>query len=134
MNEKGTSIIGARLRIDNPDDNIFIGVSAKVSMVVAESDNTLLLPTEVVNTNTSGDFVYVIEDGVVQEKSVELGVSSDRQIEILKGLSEGDEVISDLSGDVKKGMKATGNLTDADDDNSSSSDGGQGSITVSTGN
>lgn len=106
-NEKGNPVIGAKVHIENPDDDIYIGVNAKVSMVTAEKKNVLCLPNEVVNTSSEGDFVYVIRDGVVKKQPVELGVTSDSKAEVISGLKEGDEVVSDVSGDITEGMKAT---------------------------
>ena len=105
-NEKGVSTIAARVKITNANGGIIIGVPAKVVISVAEEKNTLVLPNDVVNTNTKGDFVYVIENGTVLEKSVEIGITSDSKIQILKGLEKGDEVVSDTSGNVSEGMKA----------------------------
>lgn len=108
-NEKGNPVIGAKVHIENPDDDIYIGVNAKVSMITAEKKNVLCLPNEVVNTSSKGDFVYVLCDGVVKKQMVELGVTSDNKAEIISGLKEGDEVVSDVSGDIIEGMKATAN-------------------------
>lgn len=105
-NEKGNPVIGAKIRIDNPDEKIYVGVNAKVTMTVAEKKNVLCLPCEVVNTGTSGDFVYVIRDGVVRKQMVELGTSSSTKVEIREGLTEGDLVVSDTTGSVKEGMRA----------------------------
>jgi len=105
-NAKGNPVIGAEVHIDNPDDEIYIGVNAKVAMTVAEKKNALSLPNEVVNTSAEGDFVYVIEGGIVKKQTVDLGVASDNMVEIVSGLKEGDQVISDVSGDVEEGMQA----------------------------
>lgn len=107
-NKKGNSVIGAKVRIENPDDQVYIGVNAKVSMVAAEKKNVLCLPNEAVNTATDGDFVYIIEKGVVKKQKVELGVSSSDKTEIVKGLKEGTEVVTDTSFDIKEGMPAAG--------------------------
>lgn len=106
-NEKGNPVIGARVTIENPDEDIYIGVGAKVSMTVAEKKNVLYVPGEVINTSTDGDFVYVIRDGVVKKQAVELGVVSGSKAEIINGLKEGDEVVSDVNGNLKEGMKAS---------------------------
>ncbi len=112
-NDKGNSVIGARVHIDNPDDDIYIGVSAKVSMTSAEKKDVLCLPNEVVNTSTDGDFVYIIQNGTVKKQMVELGVASSSKVEIESGLKAGDQVIADVSGELKEGMKATGVLKDS---------------------
>ena len=105
-NAKGVPVIGARIHIENPDENICIGASAKIKMTVAEAKNVIVIPTEAVNASTDGDFVYVIENGIVKEKPVTLGISSSTQTEITEGLDEGDMVINDFNADITPGMKA----------------------------
>lgn len=106
-NAKGNPVIGAMVHINNPDENVCIGATAKITMTVAEADNVLTVPSEVINSSTDGEFVYVIENGVVKEKSVTLGTASTTKIEIKSGLKEGEQVVNDLNVDIKKGMKAT---------------------------
>lgn len=108
-NEKGTPVIGARIRIENPDENICIGATAKVNMTVAEAKNVVVVPTEAVNASTDGDFVYVIENGVVKEKPVQIGTASTTQVEVVEGLKEGDLVVNVLNVDIHPGMKAVAN-------------------------
>ena len=107
-NEKGNPVIGAEIHIDNPDENICIGVNAKVSITVAEKEKVLCIPSEVVNTSADGDFVYVIRNGIVEKQTIELGIASDSKVEVVKGLKKGDQVVSDTSDDIKEGMKAFG--------------------------
>lgn len=109
-NKKGNPVIGAKIHIDNPDDQIIIGVSGKATINVAEAKDVLCVSNEVVNTGTEGDFVYVIDNGVVKKKSVELGVASNNTVEVKAGLKAGDVVITDTSGDLKEGTKATANI------------------------
>lgn len=106
-NAKGNPVIGAEIHIDNPDENICIGATAKITMTVAEANDVLVVPTEVINTSSDGDFVYVIEDGVVRKKTVELGTASTTQIEVKSGLKKGEKVVNDLNVDITEGMKAT---------------------------
>ena len=51
-NEKGNPTIGAKIRIDNADDDIVIGVSGKVAITVDEKKNVVCLPNE------SGEHFY----------------------------------------------------------------------------
>lgn len=95
-NQAATSTaITATVHIDNPDDNIFLGVEAKVSIQAAEAKDVVILPTEAVNIGKDGSFCWVCEDGVLVKRSIETGVTSDDCIEITKGLKEGEEVIAD---------------------------------------
>lgn len=121
-NEKGNPVIGAEIHIDNPDENVCIGATAKISMTVAEANDVLVVPTEVINTSSDGDFVYVIKDGVVKKNPVELGTASTTSIEIKSGLKKGDKVVNDLNVDIKEGMKATA-VDKPDTDDSKAKDG-----------
>lgn len=106
-NLKGNPVIGAQIHIKNPDQNICIGATAKISMTVEQADDVLLVPTEAINTASDGDFVYVIEDGIVKKKTIELGTSSATKIEVKSGLKKGEQVVNDLNVNIKDGMRAT---------------------------
>ena len=105
QNEKGASLISADVRIKNPDDDIFFGVDAKVTIHAEEADDVVVLPAEVVNIGKTGSFCYVIENGVITKKDITTGISSDEYVEVLDGIQEGDEVIRDL-GSLEEGMQA----------------------------
>ena len=105
QNEKGASLISADIRIKNPDENIFLGVDAKVTIHAEEADNVVVLPSEVVNIGKEGSFCYVLENGVITKKDITTGISSDEYVEVLDGIKEGDEVIRDL-GSLEEGMQA----------------------------
>ena len=105
QNEKGASLIAADIRIMNPDEDVFIGVDAKVTIHAEEADNVVILPSEVVNIGKTGSFCYVLDNGVITKKDITTGISSDDYVEITEGLSEGDQVIRDL-GTLEEGMPA----------------------------
>ncbi|MCP1102431.1 HlyD family secretion protein [Aequitasia blattaphilus] len=109
-NEKGNAVIGAAIKIMDADENIFIGVPAKVSLTVAKEEKALYLPAEVINESKSGSFVYVIEENVVKKVNVETGINTGENIEIVKGLTKDAQVVHDTSGSVIEGMKATPHL------------------------
>ena len=104
QNEKGTPVISATVSIDNPDEDIFLGVDAKVKIYAASAKNVVTLPVEVVNIGKEGSFCYVIEDGLVTKRNIITGISSEDYVEITDGIKEGEEVIADL-GDYTEGME-----------------------------
>ena len=104
QNEKGTPVISATVSIDDPDDDIFLGVDAKVKIHAASAKNVVTLPVEVVNIGKDGSFCYVIEDGLVTKRDITTGISSEDYVEVIDGIKEGEEVISDL-GDYTEGME-----------------------------
>ena len=104
QNEKGTPVISATVSINDPEDDIFLGVDAKVKIHAASAKNVVTLPVEVVNIGKDGSFCYVIEDGLVTKRDITTGISSEDYVEVIDGIKEGEEVISDL-GDYTEGME-----------------------------
>ena len=104
QNEKGTPVISATVSINDPDDDIFLGVDAKVKIHAASAKNVVTLPVEVVNIGKDGSFCYVIEDGLVTKRDITTGISSEDYVEVIDGIKEGEEVISDL-GEYTEGME-----------------------------
>ena len=103
-NEKGTPVLGAQVHIDNPDQDIYLGVDAKVTIVGNEAKNAVLLPVELVNTGKTGSFCYVVEDGKVAKRTIETGIASDSYIEVKSGLKKGDVVITDSPDTLTEGL------------------------------
>lgn len=104
-NEKGTPVISATVSILNPDEDIFLGVDAKVKIHAESAEDVVTLPVEAVNIGKDGSFCYVLREGVITRQNVTTGLSSQDYVEIKEGLKEGDQVISDL-GSLEEGMQA----------------------------
>lgn len=87
--------IMATIHIDNPDENIFLGVDAKVEIQAAEAKGVVILPIEAVNIGKDGTFCWINKDGILTKRSITTGVTSDECAEITQGLDEGEIVIPD---------------------------------------
>ncbi|SDF21635.1 efflux RND transporter periplasmic adaptor subunit [Sporolituus thermophilus] len=68
-------------------------MTARVSILVGESKNTLLVPLMAVKENKGQRYVQVLRDGQPQNIPVTTGLTSDDKIEITSGLAEGDLVL-----------------------------------------
>lgn len=100
----GSTSIMVEVRLDNPDDNIYLGLDAKVKLTTASKTNVVMLPVEAVSADKEGEFVYLVTDGVVEKRYITLGISSDEYVEIVDGLTETDQVITMISSDIEEGM------------------------------
>ncbi len=71
------------------------GMSANIDFIVESKTNVLLLPLKAVEKKEKGAFVMV-QNGNGQkwlERNVVLGLSDEKNVEILSGLTESDEVV-----------------------------------------
>lgn len=104
-NSQGTPVVGAEIHIKNPDDNIFLGVEAKLIIHTASAENVITVPVEIVNADKQGEFCYVVENGVVTMRRIVTGISSDSMVEVKEGLKEGEQILYDVTGMITEGMK-----------------------------
>ncbi|MBR1931442.1 MAG: efflux RND transporter periplasmic adaptor subunit [Lachnospiraceae bacterium] len=102
-NQSGTPMVGAEVHIQNPDDNIILGLDAKLYIYTNHAEDILMVPVEAVNADRDGDFLYVVEDGVIVRKPIICGISSDNYVEIKEGITEEDEIVISALTDIEEG-------------------------------
>ena len=87
----GTSGLGfyTTVTIDDVDARVVPGMKASVRISGGDVENVLLVPT----TAVANGKVWVRKDGQEAEREVVTGRSEGKMIEVVKGLSDGDEVL-----------------------------------------
>lgn len=103
-NNSGAAVVGTEIKITNPDSDVILGVEAKVEISTAKEANAVIVPVSVVNVDMNGEFVYVVENSILVKKPVTTGISSDTYIQVLEGLSEGEQVVTDVTAVLQEGM------------------------------
>lgn len=107
-NDSGSPMVGVEVHLTEVDDNIILGMDAKVTVYTKKAENTLLIPVEVINADRDGDFLYVAENGVVVKKQIVCGISTDTYTEVLEGITEEDQIITgSYVGNLEEGMAVT---------------------------
>lgn len=69
------------------------GTSATAQLILAERDDVLVLPKRAVQRYGTRRYVHVLVDGVRVERDVEVGLETATEVEIVRGLDEGEEVV-----------------------------------------
>ena len=106
-NNNGAAVVGVDIGIEKPDENIFLGVEAKVVVHTAKAEGVTTIPMELVNSDRDGDFVYVEENGLVEKRRITVGISNESFCEVKEGLSVGDKVIMSMGQEFEEGMAVT---------------------------
>lgn len=85
-----------KVRVNLPDGaaTLYPGMFVKVGFVVGET-RRLLVPAEAVVRRSELTATYVVDEGTVALRQVRIGRRYDDSIEVLAGLSEGEEVATD---------------------------------------
>ena len=79
---------------DVPDERVKPGMSVSASIIYDVKSDTLIVPSGAVKTDASGPYVQVLSGGVPERKTVEVGLSNSANVEILKGLDAGENVVT----------------------------------------
>ena len=106
-NASGTPMVGVEIHLLEVDDQIILGMDAKITVYTQKAENALLIPVEAINADRDGDFLYVVENGVVVKKPVFCGISTDTYTEILEGITEADVIIQSAFTALEEGMAVT---------------------------
>lgn len=101
--DQNTRSIQIRATLLNNDRLLHPGMFAQVQAVSDKSRTVLTLPDTAISYNPYGDFVFVVESGTqgltVESRQVETGETRKGRVEIVKGLSLGERVVS--AGQIK---------------------------------
>jgi hypothetical protein len=79
--------------LEGNDPALRTGMSCKVEIIVAQYEDTVYVPVQSVLRIGTGHAVYVVKDGAIEERNVEIGLDNNRMVRIIRGLSEGELVL-----------------------------------------
>lgn len=103
-----TQLLNAVISFDENPEGLIAGFDIDADITTNSAENALTIPIEsLVYNNKNEPFVYTVENDVVQNTPVEIGLQSTTKVEILSGLASGDSVVLSPSEDVKDGITVT---------------------------
>lgn len=90
----GSSVtFGVEVTLEGDVSDLYTGMSSEMSIVIKESDSTLLVPIQAVK-NKGGKYSVSIKSGEeTKDVEVEIGIQNSSSVEIVSGLKEGDIVV-----------------------------------------
>lgn len=89
-----STVIIVKVRLDETDELVRTGCTAKARIFTAESRDVEVLPYEAIDVDNDGnEFVYVFNSGVCVKKEIDTGVEFSGGVEVTDGLGYGDYVI-----------------------------------------
>lgn len=93
--DQRTRTLQIRLSVPNDMRLLKAHMFATVNLVVGRRKEVLTIPSQSLQTESGGAFVFVeVNKGHYERRSVQTGVRSDKSIEIESGLAEGDRVVT----------------------------------------
>jgi membrane fusion protein, multidrug efflux system len=89
-----TRTLQLRAIAPNPSRKLIPGAFVKINIILGTNSKAILIPTEAIITEASGNKVFLVENGKAKSVKVTLGQRGDKQVEILEGLSLGDTLVT----------------------------------------
>jgi RND family efflux transporter MFP subunit len=80
--------------VDNKSESILPGMFVKADLVINSSENTIVIPKDVIISKGRAKYVFVVERGVADMRIITTGLESDKNVEILSGLETGESLVS----------------------------------------
>lgn len=85
------------IKLDTDAPDIFSNMSASASIITEIREDVITVPVSSVQTQNGQSSVRVMRNKQLVEVPVETGISSDTDIEVTSGLSEGDTVVTSVT-------------------------------------
>lgn len=89
-----TRTLELKAMVPNDEGLLIPGSFAEVTLMLHQTENALLVPTEALIPVMEGKKAYVSRNGIVEEIMVETGIRNDSMVHITSGLKAGDTVIT----------------------------------------
>jgi membrane fusion protein (multidrug efflux system) len=99
-----TRTIQVRAICPNSKGDIYPGAFAQVKIVLNDIADAVMIPTESLIPDISGQKVFVLKNGKTTYSRVETGIRTEDRIQITKGLNPGDTVLTTGIMQLKQGV------------------------------
>jgi membrane fusion protein, multidrug efflux system len=92
--DENTRTIHVRAYAENKDGRILPGSFTNIHIVLGHNDSALMIPTEAVIPQISGQVAYISKNGIVASSKIILGIRTDSTVEVVNGLKDSDTLIT----------------------------------------
>lgn len=92
----GGTVFEVEVALTDVGKDILLGMKGDADIEVSSRGAALTVPVEALFSEGGTDFVYVVDSGKLKKAEITVGATTDTEVEVLEGLTEGDVVA--LSG------------------------------------
>ena len=105
LNEE-TRTMHTEIDVENPDGTLVEGMYAETTLVLHQKDNALTVPAQAIRRANNHATLFVVDQSsAVVERPVTLGVENGERIEVLSGLSAGEQVVTPIPAGLQDGAR-----------------------------
>lgn len=85
------------VKVENPDEEIKRGYTAKCAIIIASDDSSIIVPYESLGSDNKGDYVYKFQNRRAEKQYVIIECELTDGAKIKSGLKDGDRIIKNIS-------------------------------------
>lgn len=89
-----TRSITLRASANNMGNKLLPGSFVKVKLELDKISNAMMIPTEAIIPQLKGQSIFVYTNGKVQSRDVELGLRTEKSVQITSGIAPGDTIVT----------------------------------------
>lgn len=82
-----------RIKVDGIPKDIDTGSRARFSLLLDKREDVIVVSRDLVRNFSGRKFVNILKNGIREERTVETGLQTDTEVEIVKGLEPGELII-----------------------------------------
>ncbi|MEM9832473.1 MAG: efflux RND transporter periplasmic adaptor subunit [Bacteroidota bacterium] len=112
MIDPATRTLKMRAISPNEHRRLLPGQFARISLTLNREDNALMVPTQAVIPELNGHKVFVAKQGTVEERKVQVGIRTNKDVEISSGISQKDTIVTSGILQIKPGSPVDITLTE----------------------
>ncbi|MEY2191506.1 efflux RND transporter periplasmic adaptor subunit [Neobacillus sp. BF23-41] len=106
--QNGTQAVQYPVTVKISGDTKTLKPGFQVIMEIETDKKTaMVLPLDALFDDGDKPYVYLVKDGKANKQNVKTGITSGKKIEILEGVSKGDQVIVNGPDNIKDGLEVT---------------------------
>lgn len=100
-----TRTLQIRAISENRGKLLYPGAFANIVLILNEIDDAIMVPTIAIIPVLNGQKVYKVVNGVVEESTIQTGIRTSEKVQIIKGASHGDVILTTGLLQVRPGME-----------------------------
>jgi len=107
-NVTGGTVFQVGVSLTSPPAELRVGLRGQVTLTLDTIKDVLAVPTTALVTKGAQTSVWLVKDGQAHQQTVELGLESALNAQVVSGLSAGDQVVVSTNiRDIKEGLAVT---------------------------
>lgn len=107
----GVVTYNVTIALDSLDERIRPAMSVSASIITDSKQGVVVVPNSAIKTENNKNIIQILLAGAAENRDVEIGIANSASSEVLKGISVGDEVITQTISSGSSSSSASSSTT-----------------------